>query len=130
MPFPEIPFAKVTDLEARWRQLNPDEKVQALVLLEDASQMIIDECPRAKDASLKTLKRVACSIVKRGMQSPPVLGADTIQQGGLGYTASVKFTNPAGDLYLSASEKRSLGCGRQRAFTIDLMGGGGDVPDP
>lgn len=54
MPFPEIPFAEVEDLEARWKTLTPGEKETAEVLLEDASQLIIDVCPRASEAS-KTL---------------------------------------------------------------------------
>ena len=60
-------------------------------------------------------------MVKRGMQAPPVVGAESIQQGAGAYQASVNFSNPSGDLYLSKSEKLSLGCGRQRAFTIDLL---------
>lgn len=121
MPFPEIPFAEVEDLEARWKTLTPGEKETAEVLLEDASQLIIDVCPRASEASKNTLKRVACSVVKRGMQAPKIAGAESIQQGANGYQASVNFTNPSGDLYLSKSEKQSLGCGKQRAFMIDLM---------
>ena len=121
MGFPEIPFATVTDLEARWRSLTPGEQGTAFVLLEDASQLIIDQCPRAAGASENTLRRVACSVVKRGMQTPPVVGAESIQQGAGAYQASVNFSNPSGDLYLSKSEKLSLGCGRQRAFTIDMI---------
>lgn len=121
MGFPEIPFAQVSDLEVRWKPLTPGERETASFLLEDASQLIIDQCPRASEASENTLKRVACSVVKRGMQMPLIAGAESIQQGAGGYQASVNFTNPSGDLYLSKSEKLSLGCGKQRAFMIDLL---------
>lgn len=121
MPFPEVPFAEVSDLEARWKLLTPGERATAAVLLEDASQLIIDVCPRASEASVNTLRRVACAVVKRAMTTPSVAGASSVQQGGGGYQASVSFANPHGDLYLSKSEKQSLGCGRQRAFTIDLL---------
>lgn len=118
--FPEMPFALASDLELRWKPLTPGERSQADVLLEDASQLIVDQCPAASAASESTLRRVACSVVKRAMMAPPILGAESVQQGGGGYQASVNFVNPSGDLYLSKSEKQSLGCGRQRAFMIDL----------
>lgn len=121
MPFPEVPFAEVSDLEARWKPLTPGEKTTAAVLLEDASQLIIDVCPRAANASENTLRRVTCSIVKRAMMAPPIAGAESVQQGGGGYQATVSFTNPSGDLYLSKSEKISLGYGRKKAFMIDLI---------
>lgn len=121
MPFPIVPFATVADLEARWKPLTPGEQATALVLLEDASQLIIDTCPRASEASENTLKRVACAVVKRGMSSPAILGAESVQQGAGGYQATVNFANPSGDLYLSKSEKQALGCGKQRAFMIDLL---------
>ena len=121
MPFPEIPFALVSDLEARWKKLTPGEESTAGVLLEDASQLIIDMCPRASGASENTLKRVVCSVVKRAMNTPSIAGAGSVQQGAGGYQASVSFANPHGDLYLSKSEKQALGCGRQRAFMIDLL---------
>ena len=121
MPFPEIPFALVSDLEARWKKLTPGEESTAGVLLEDASQLIIDTCPHASGASENTLKRVVCSVVKRAMNTPSIAGATSVQQGAGGYQASVNFANPHGDLYLSKSEKQALGCGRQRAFMIDLL---------
>ena len=121
MTFREVPFAEVSDLEARWKPLTPGEKTTAAVLLEDASQLIIDVCPRAANASENTLRRVTCSIVKRAMMAPPIAGAESVQQGGGGYQATVSFTNPSGDLYLSKSEKISLGYGRKKAFMIDLI---------
>lgn len=121
MSFPEIPFAEVSDIEARWKVLTASETVVAGVLLEDASQLIIDTCPYASGASANTLKRVVCSVVKRAMMTPPIVGAGSVQQGANGYQATVNFTNPTGDLYLSKSEKQALGYGRQRAFEIDLI---------
>ena len=121
MAFPDVPFASLDDLAARWKPLDPGEKAQAAVLLEDASQLIIDTCPRAANASENTLRRVTCSIVKRAMMAPPIAGAESVQQGGGGYQATVSFTNPSGDLYLSKSEKISLGYGKQKVFMVDLI---------
>ena len=121
MAFPEIPFATISDLEARWRAVSPSELIMVDALLEDASQLIVDQVPQAAGASASTLRRVVCSVVKRAMQAPPVVGAESIQQGAGAYQATVNFSNPSGDLYLSKSEKQSLGWGRQSAYTIGLV---------
>lgn len=125
MGFPDVPFASVSDLENRWRPLTPGESAQADVLLEDASLLIVSQCPRAAKADPAVLRMVVCSVVKRAMQSPPIIGAESFQQTAGPYQGTVNFVNPTGDLYLSKSEKRSLGCGRQTAFTVSL--GGPDV---
>lgn len=120
----EIPFAEVEDLELRWRPLEPDEYPKAEALLRDASQLILDEVPSAANASPATLKRVVCAVVKRAMASPMDIGIASVQQGAGGYQATVQPANPTQDLYLTKADKRSLGMGRQRAASIDLLGGG------
>lgn len=122
-----IKFATVADIEARWRPLTDDEKTTANALLDDAADLILSECPlteEQQEAKQATLKRVSVAVVKRAMSSPVGIGVESIQQGAGSYQGSVKFSNPAGDLYLTRAERRALGCGRQKAFTIDLCGGG------
>lgn len=121
---PEIPFATIFDLEARWRPLDPDEEARAQALLEDASQLILDEVPSAAIASVATLRRITCGIVKRALASPLDIGIASVQQGAGGYQATVQPANPTQDLYLTKADKRALGVGKQRAFSIDLLGGG------
>ena len=123
-----VPFATVDDLAARWRVLTDSEKRQAETLLDDASDLIRAECPRYADASLLTLKRIACAIAKRSMLAgADAAGISQSSQTAGPFTESLTYANPAGDLYLTNAEKRSLGCKRQRAFTIDLSGGGSDA---
>lgn len=118
-----FPFAFVSDLEARWRPLSDEEKVSAGVLIEDASQIILDEVPAAADAPEMTLRRVVCAMVKRAMASPVDFGVTSVQQGAGPYQQTTQFANPTGDLYLTKAERRVLGGSKQRAFSIDLIGG-------
>jgi hypothetical protein len=95
-----------------------------VVLLEDASQLIVDLCngqfPKSKEAAAK---RITCEVVKRAMISPVdqlPLKSMTEQQMGGPYMGqrSETYANPTGDLYLTTSEKKQLGIGRQRFGAI------------
>jgi len=122
-------FATTGDLVARWRPLSTAETTRAAVLLEDASQKILDEDKHGVLADLtaptNTLKRIVCAMVKRAMPStdsegPPV----TQQQWGSGpFNASTTFATPSGDLYLTKSERRDLGFSKQRAAGVDQWAG-------
>jgi hypothetical protein len=118
------PFATVADVEARWRTLSESEKLRAIVLIDDASDKIQTTCSSWEDASEATLRRITCAMVKRAMATPSAVdGADvtSIQQGAGPYQATVQFSNPSGDLYLTKAEKFDLGCGKQKAFEVDLL---------
>lgn len=118
------PFATVSDLEVRWRTLTADEKARAQVLIDDASDKITTTCPGWVDASETTLRRITCAMVKRAMATPSAVdGADvtSLQQGAGPYQATVQFSNPSGDLYLTRAEKFDLGCGKQKASEADLL---------
>ncbi|MDN6659715.1 MAG: phage Gp19/Gp15/Gp42 family protein [Acidipropionibacterium jensenii] len=120
----EAPFATVSDLEARWRTLTADEKARAQVLIDDASDKITTTCTGWVDASEATLRRITCAMVKRAMATPAGAdGADvsSLQQGAGPYQATVQFSNPSGDLYLTKAEKVDLGDGKQHAFEVDLL---------
>lgn len=114
-------FATAADLEARWRPLTQAETATADVLLADASQLVLDECPDAASKPPRTLERVVCAIVKRAMSAPGGEALVSLQQGAGPFQQTRQFANPTGDLYLTKAERRALGCGRQRAFEIDLL---------
>lgn len=118
-----IPFATHGDLEDRWRTLSAAERDRADVLLADASALVRDLAPSVGDLDPGTPKAIVCAMVKRVMQGPVDMdGVTQTQQTAGPFSQGVSFANPSGDLYLTKLEKRRLGVGVQRAFTIDLVG--------
>lgn len=120
---PSPPFATVADLEARWHALSDAERASALVLLDDASDKIMTDCPGWASATPATLRRITCAMVKRAMLNRDMAGISQSTQTANGFTESTAYSNPDGDLYLTRQEKRSLGCGVQRMWSIDLASG-------
>ena len=96
-----VPFACVSDLEDRWRPLTSDEQNRAEVLIDDASQLILDADLRgifadAVDPASLTLVRTVCAMVKRAMSAPVDLAPVSQMQettGPLGVTAT--YSNAA-----------------------------------
>lgn len=123
------PFATTDDLKDRWPNFPAGGEASAKVLLGDASQYIVDVCPQALTASPNTRKRVVCAVVKRSMaaQEGGMEGMESLHMGAGPYQETFKPTNPHGDFYLTKQEKLSLGCGRQKAFSIDLIAGRDDA---
>lgn len=119
----EKPFAQAGDLEARWHALTGEERTRAEALLADASDLIRTTCPQWANAKPATLKRIACMAVKRAMQAgPDMSGVTQSTQTAGSYSESLSYANPAGDLYLTTSEKESLG-GDGEAWAYDMAGG-------
>lgn len=119
----EKPFAQVGDLEARWHALTGEEYKRAEALLADASDLIRTTCPRWPAAKPATLNRIACMAVKRAMQAgPDMSGVTQSTQTAGSYSESLSYANPAGDLYLTTSEKEALG-GDGEAWAYDMAGG-------
>lgn len=121
-------FATPSDVEDRWRPLTPEETIRAQALIADASALIRSECPSIDDrldADPPTLDpqvplMVVCAMVKRVLiAGAGIDGASSHQQTAGPFSQSVSFTNPLGNLYLTKAERRMLGCGGQKAFTID-----------
>lgn len=128
-----VAFAEVSDLEARWRPLNPEESTRAGVLLEDASSMLrvelpeidarLDAVPPTLDAGIPRM--IVCKMVQRAMQSGAEGAAVTaLQQTAGPFSQSTSYANPQGDLYLSKAERKMLGLGRASAFSIDTRRSG------
>ncbi|SCQ72774.1 Hypothetical protein PFR_JS17-2_2045 [Propionibacterium freudenreichii] len=121
-PDPELPFATVSDLESRWRSLSKDEHTRAEALLDDASGLIVDTCPRWEQASPATLRRVTCSVVRRAMAADDEdIGATSLMDVTGPFTTQRAYSSPAGDLFLTKAEKAALG-GVTGAFETSLLG--------
>lgn len=117
------PFATPDDLRDRWAGMPTMSDESLEVYLLDASQYIVDVCPSAVDASALTLRRITCAVVRRAIQADesPAQGLESWQQGAGPYQETFKLTNPHGDYYLTSQEKKALGCGKQKAFSLDLL---------
>ena len=122
-------FASATDLAARWRPLSAAEEDTADTLLGDASAILRAECPDL-DARLTVVpplldpdlpKMIVCAMVKRAMiAGVDVEGVTNTQQTAGPFSQSMTYSNPMGNLYLTKTERKLLGCGGQRAFTVDM----------
>lgn len=119
-----FPFATVDELKARWPDFPPGADKNAEVLLEDASQFILDIVPASVDAGEATRRRIVCAVVRRSME------ASTSQSSGLSqfnvgtgpFSLGGTPANPHGDFYLTGNEKRALGYGKQKAFSVQVAG--------
>ena len=119
-------FATVDDVAARWRDLSESEQTRCTALLADASDLIRTTCPNWQTAGQDTLRRVCCAAVIRAMQSGDMQGVTQTSQTAGPFTQSWSYSDPAGDLYLTKQEKRSLG-GTLRLGSIDMATRGGDA---
>lgn len=77
----------VSDLEARWRPLSPDEAIVAQAILDDAWDTLRLRSPSlearyaAGDVGLSTIRRVVCAMTLRVLRDPApdgVLYSETI----------------------------------------------------
>lgn len=120
LPFP---FATLAELKARWPDFPVGADAHATVLLEDASQFILDTVPSAGDAVAATRRRIVCAVVRRAMPDADGMdGMESIQQSGGPFSVTMKPVNPAGDFYLTKQEKLALGAGVQKAFGVQIAG--------
>lgn len=119
------PFATIEEFKARWPDMPVGADSFATTLLGDASQYMLDVCPTVMSVSNSTRRRVVCAVVKRSMIAAEsgAEGMESINVGTGPFQDSWKPSNPHGDFYLTKQEKLSLGMGRQRAFSVDLLAG-------
>lgn len=119
-----FPFATAQELKDRWPDFPPGADAHAEVLLEDASQFILDICPVAANANERSRRRVVCAVVKRSMSAGELAGLESAQQGAGPYQGTYRPANPHGDFYLTKAERTALGDnGKQKAFGGDVTGG-------
>lgn len=114
-------FATVDDLEARWRPLTAAEQDRAEILLDDAgvflSALVAVDPVDEEQAAI--LKMVSCSMVQRVMSADvDTVGVSQTSMTAGSYTQSFTYSNPSGDFYLTAMEKRMLGIASSKLGTI------------
>ena len=130
------PFATVKDYEERYGDVDDPEQVETL--LGDATAFIAAQpgfrpLPSDEDGydlQQANLVRVTCAVVHRSLSAGDFAGLSSYSEGGVGYTASVSVSNPAGDFYLTKAEKQALGIGGGRVgqtWPYSVGGGGADV---
>ena len=126
-----FPFATLQELKARWPDFPPGAEAHAEVLLEDASQFILDTVSSAADADPKTRRRIVCAVVRRAMpSSSDDVGYSSIQQTTGPFSQTVTPVNPSGDFYLTKQERKALGDGAQKAFGVSIAGGTASIHLP
>lgn len=124
------PFATGQDLADRWHPLDEMERIKASVLIADASELIRATCPNWDKATQATLRMVTCMMVRRAMLAgDDIAGVSQTSQTAGSFSESFTYSNPMGDLYLTAQEKRMLGMGRQHAYHITLESHEDDLPE-
>ena len=122
-------FATIEDLEARWRTLSEAEVPKATALLDDASAILVAQVDvdPTDEQQATLLKVVCCSMVTRSMvaSESDVYGISQLDYGMGPFSQAAHFSNPNGDLYLTAQERQLLGIG-SGGYVIDLRAQVGD----
>lgn len=130
-------FATSDDLGAYWRPLSGDEEAKATTLLGYAATLIRAEVPdidqRLSDGADPGLpKLVSLRMVKRAMVNSDTEGITQTTYDAGPYQGQNTYSNPMGELYLTASDARMLRRGGTgvRAFTISTTpsSAGADLP--
>ena len=121
-----FPFASLEEFKQRWPDFPAGADAHATILLEDASQFILDTVPAAEAANPATRRRIVCAVVRRSMsaEAAETAGFDTFQTGTGPFNFGGKVSNPSGDFYLTKQEKQALGAGKQQAFGVQIAGTG------
>lgn len=121
------PFATYLDYTDRYDAGGYDERRISTLLL-DASALIASYLPDTADTAelSQSLTAITCAMVNRAVSaaSGGFSGVSNYSEGAAGMSASVTFANPSGDLYLTASEKQTLGIGAGRIGVCDPWAGG------
>lgn len=120
MSIEPFPFATLEELRNRWPDRPDHEDTYLTTQLEDASQFILDVVPEAANATPSTRRRIVCAVIRRALKVDQFAGLEQIQASTGPFAQSFKPTNPNGDYYLTAQEKKALGAGRQQAFSVGL----------
>lgn len=117
------PFATSSDLADRWPSLPSDQTNTADVLLSDASVWLrgwypglADQADTDPDVAERAMI-VACAMVKRAMLSVTP-GVAQESEGTGPYSHSVTYSNPSGNLFVTAAEDSLIRGYRARGGTF------------
>lgn len=122
-------FATANDLASRWHSLTDEECTKANVHLMDVTEYIKARSPvwrKLQTERPRLLTKVTCDIVRRIMQADSTGfpgGATQVMQVTGSFSEQYSFASATGDMYLRDDEKRLLGIGGQRAFSVDMATG-------
>lgn len=120
----EKPFAQVGDLEARWHALTGEEHNRAEALLAGRIRPDPHHLPALAHRQTRHIEthRLHGRQTSHAGRPPDMSGVTQSTQTAGSYSESLSYANPAGDLYLTTSEKEALG-GDGEAWAYDLAGG-------
>lgn len=119
-------FASVEDYKKRYGDVVDSDRVE--VILSDASDAMLDAYESfwgeiyqegTHEQFDRSATAVCCAIAHRSLSVPAGLeGANQYSQTAGSYNASVTFSNPTGDIYLSKTELKRLGLYGQRIGAV------------
>lgn len=125
----EAPLADLAAYEARYGPAA--DAARASALLADASAMLVTAYERrwgeAREEGAhpefdRSAAAVCCAVAHRALSAPgDMAGVSRYSQGAGAYTASVSFSNPTGDLWLSKSDLSRLGLDGCEVWSIPPM---------
>lgn len=123
-----ISFATITDYENRYGEVAESDKTRTETILQDASDMLLATYEEnygvpyeegAHPVFDKSACAVACAVAHRSLSVPAGFeGASQFSRTAGSYNASITFSNPTGDLYLSKTDLKRLGLSGQMIGTI------------
>lgn len=130
-------FATVADLAAEWRPLGPEESERANALLEYASAKLRRELARAgrevdgedRDQAV-LLRSTCCAMVRRVMAAGTGAEVSQVSQTAGSFNAQATYANPAGNMYITADERRDLGVAKRRSRIGFIAPWKGDADEP
>lgn len=117
------PFATADDLAKRWHAFTDEETLRVDALLEDASVIVMAWASWWQLVPPAVLRVVVCDMVKRGMLNEDMGGVTQSTQTANGFTESLSYANPTGDLYLSSLNKQMLRAYQPSMWHVDLSTG-------
>jgi len=124
-------YATLEDLEARYGELPDDMASRAEALLEDAATYLdaMVTVDPEDEQQLARLEMVSCAMVNRSLQASmsEVYGVSRADYTMGPFAQSATFSNPSGDLYLTAGEKALLGITGSYIGSMRAQVGGGDA---
>ena len=122
------PYASVEEYEARYGIVADEQALEEC--LEDATALIASYVEAAgvdvdamgedyPDRLMRVCRQVAHRSIDGGDGGAVPFGVSQASQSAGGYSLSYSFSNPHGDIFLTASERRMLGLGGFRFKTVE-----------
>ncbi len=121
-------FATITDYENRYGEVAESDKTRTETILQDASDILLGTYEEYYGVPYKegdhpifdnSACAVVCAVARRSLSVPAGFeGANQFSQTAGPYNASITFSNPTGDMYLTKTDMKRLGLSGQAIATI------------